>query len=388
MRKMIINLTLVLTSIAIVLLMLEAALRISGYSIHVENLKPVGREREFAPLPGVRYLYKGHTSYTGSWPDDPRGYFGTNDHSLVYRVNNYGFRGDDLDISRNHRIRIAVIGDSFCWGNGVKEKDRFTALIEDQLNQNKILDQAYEVYNFCMTGFNSENEVALYEQVIRYFQPDLLLVSYFLNDVNLPPDLYFRWRAWEPGYLKEWRERFYLVDWVVFRISGIKTRLEFIASVNEAYERGHPGYESVIDGFERIALLNDKQGVPTVIAIFPWLTDLDQDTYPFHKAHLAVQQASETQGFKVVDLLNVFVGQQAEDMWVYPIDHHPNEVGHRFAAEAIYKRLVDVLIQSGDDLLSGADYRRGTQIPLELRASPKKEWYKVFAKLTQEKKHN
>jgi hypothetical protein len=120
------------------------------------------------------------------------GYFDTSDHSLVYRVNNYGFRGDDLDISRNHRIRIAVIGDSFCWGSGVKEKDRFTALIEERLNQEKILGQEYEVYKFCMPGFNTATEVALYEQVILHFQPDILLISYFLNDINLLPQTLFQ----------------------------------------------------------------------------------------------------------------------------------------------------------------------------------------------------
>jgi hypothetical protein len=62
---------LVLLSITVVFVILEAGLRFSGYSPHTENHTSIGRDREFAPLPGVRYLYKGHTSYTGSWPDDP-----------------------------------------------------------------------------------------------------------------------------------------------------------------------------------------------------------------------------------------------------------------------------------------------------------------------------
>ena len=381
MKNALINTLLVLTSIAVVCVILEVGLRLTGYATHAVNTTRLGRETVGDPLPGIRYLFDSYASYAQAWPDDPRGYFSTDDHSILYRVNNYGFRGDDLDVSRNHRVRIAVIGDSFCWGTGVKVEDRFTSLIEERLSQNKVLGQEYEVYNFCMQGFNTANEVALYEQVIQHFQPDLLLISYFLNDVNLPPDRYFQWRAWEPASLKEWRECFRLVDWVVNRISGKRARSVFVSSVNAAYERGHPGYESVVDGFEQLAHLNRQQGIPTVLAIFPWLADLDQASYPFHEAHKAIRQAGEQQGFEVLDLFEVFAGHTAKELWVHPIDQHPNEVGHGIAANAMYAWLVDVMERSGDDLLDGVARRRGTPIPTALRAPPGKEWYKAFAAL-------
>lgn len=378
-KNVLLNMLIVLTSSILVLVMLEVGLRIFGSSSQAPNYAKIGRDRVFDPLPGIRYLYKAHAPYSQSWPDDPRGYFGTDDNSLVYRVNNYGFRGDDLAIRRNHRVRIAVIGDSFCWGLGVKESDRFMVLIEESLHQQKTLGQAYEVYSFCMPGFNTVNEAALYEQVIQYFQPDLLLIAFFLNDVNLPPDLYFRQRAWDPPSWKAWRERFRLVDWVVFRIGRAKTRSELVANVDAAYKQGHPGFKSVVDGFERIARLNRQQGIPTVLSIFPWLADLEQDAYPFHEAHRAIRLAGEEQGFEVLDLFDAFAGLKAKDLWVHPVDQHPNEVGHRIAAEALTTRLIDVLTRSGGDLLGRAARRRVTPIPPAFLAPPTTEWYEVFA---------
>ena len=68
--------------------------------------------------------------------------------------------------------------------------------------------------------------------------------------------------------------------------------------------------------------MNRQQNIPTVLAIFPWLADLEPDSYPFHKAHQSIRQVGEEQGFEVLDLFEVFAGQQSEEMWVHPIDHH------------------------------------------------------------------
>ena len=69
MRKMLTRILLVLTGIAFACILIEGALRVSGYSTRVLNFTRLGRDREFNPLPGIRYLYKGHSSYTQSWPD-------------------------------------------------------------------------------------------------------------------------------------------------------------------------------------------------------------------------------------------------------------------------------------------------------------------------------
>ena len=380
MKNLIVNGLLVLTSLTITLVLCEVWLRVSGYSSSVRNITELGRDRVINSLSGVRYLYKRNAHYTQKWPDDDRGYFGTSDNSITYRVNNYGFRGDDFAIGRNGAIRIAVIGDSICWGQGVKEKDRFTALIKLRLNQNKILGQNYEIYNFCMPGFNTQSEVALYEHVVQYFQPDILLIAYFLNDVNLPPELFFWWRPWAPKKLEKWRKRLRLVDWAVTLIREVRARPAFISSVNAAYEPGHPGYESVVAGFRRIARLNFKQDCPTLLTVFPSLGDSDRDSYPFHKVHRAVGQAGREQGFDVLDLFEFFEGHEATELWVHrPTDQHPNEEAHRIAADAMYLRLVEVLTRSGDELLAKAAQRRLIPVPSDLRDSPENEWYEVFA---------
>jgi hypothetical protein len=298
---------------------------------------------------------------------------------MVYRLNNYGFRDDDFEIARNHRIRIAAIGDSYCWGTGVKEQHRFTALLEAGLEQASVLGQHYEIYNFCLPGFNTQSEVALYEQVVWHFRPDLLLVSFVLNDVNLRNDRFVGPPESEPGRLRKWRERFRIADWVAARIDARRVRNAYVADVAAAYRRGHPGFESVVAALERLARRNRPSGIPTLLVIFPWIADLAPGRYPFHAAHRAVREAGEARGFEVVELFGFFAGRDAEELWIHRVDQHPNQVAHRIAADAIQPRLGEVLTRSGEELLARAEQRRIRPLPRELGAAPTRRWYEAFA---------
>lgn len=380
------NVALASTSILLALACMEGAVRLLGNSPRGNsprsNSSNLGRERAEAPLAGVRYLYEGHSSYQQTWPDDPRGYFGTADHSLTYRVNNYGFRGADFEIARNARIRIAAVGDSFCWGTGVEEADSFTFLLEERLNREEVLGETYEIYNFCLPAFNTVDEVNLYEQVITHFRPDLLLVSFFLNDVSVSPQFGTERGAGGSAHSRErYRPRLRLVEWIGRRIDTARARPTFIEGVKAAYERGQPGYEAALAELGRLGRLNRQEEVSTLLVIWPWLTNLEFSEYPFHEVHEAVARAVEVRGFEIVDLFGVFEGHAAAHLWVHTTDQHPNEVAHRMAANAIYERLAEVLEESGDGLLDAAARRRRAPPDDELVDPSKPDWYRVFADL-------
>jgi len=373
-----VNALLVALSLGVSLVAAEVGLRLAGYESRAQTPTKIGRERVMHPLPGIRYLLPGNASYSQAWPSDPRGYFDPGVHSITYRTNNYGFRDSDFAIARNERVRVAFVGDSFCWGTGVRSQDRFSDLIAQWLNRDAILGEAFEVYNFCLPGFNTAGEAALYEQVVGYFQPDILVIAYFLNDVNVPPDLYFQWRVEGPGWLRDWRRHSRFVDLVFSLIGALDARPEFIRSVNAAYREGHPGLASVAAGFERIGALNGGGRVPTLLAIFPWISQLEANQYPFEEAHRTIAALGRQNGFAVLDLRDAFYGHDAEALWVHPGDHHPNDTGHRIAAQALYPALTSQIIAQGDRLLRDAQTRRGTPVPPLVAAPPGKHWYLAF----------
>jgi lysophospholipase L1-like esterase len=73
--------------------------------------------------------------------------------------------------------RIAVVGDSFVWGHGVEEEERFTERLE------ALLGPGFEVLNFGIAGFGSGQQLLKIRLDVLPFRPDLLVVAFFLNDL-------------------------------------------------------------------------------------------------------------------------------------------------------------------------------------------------------------
>ena len=80
----------------------------------------------------------------------------------------------------NRLGRIAVIGDSFTWGQGVSEDDRLTNLLQERLNDGA---GGFEVFNFGLPGADTRDESAILSEVLSQAAPDVVLPQWFVNDV-------------------------------------------------------------------------------------------------------------------------------------------------------------------------------------------------------------
>src|SRR4051812_22509377 len=75
------------------------------------------------------------------------------------------------------------------------------------------------------------------------------------------------------------------------------------------------------------------QGGRFLVASWPLLVDLD--AYPFTAADDAIARFCAEAGIPRVDLRLALADHAAESLWVHPVDHHPNELAHALAADAL-----------------------------------------------------
>jgi hypothetical protein len=103
------------------------------------------------------------------------------------RINSCGMRGPERKIAKaDHVYRIALLGDSFAFGWGVKEEAAFASVLERVL-QGYVGDALHiEVLNFGVPGYSTFQQVASFEEKGLDFQPDLVLVYFIDNDFALP----------------------------------------------------------------------------------------------------------------------------------------------------------------------------------------------------------
>jgi hypothetical protein len=97
-------------------------------------------------------------------------------------VNSDGFRDRSYAVARGDEVRIVVLGDSVTFGRGVALERVYTEVLEDRLNAQDPGGPRYEVLNFGAGGYNTEQEIELYEVKARKYAPDLVLVGFVLND--------------------------------------------------------------------------------------------------------------------------------------------------------------------------------------------------------------
>lgn len=133
---------------------------------------------------GFRYYYKDVTT-TG----DNRSYF-ANKWNKTVRYNRFNFRERDFHVEKSQNIyRIAVIGDSLTFGQGINEEDRFSNLLEKRLNsQNQNINIEYEVLNFGRPGAETIDHINFLNDFVLPTKPDFILLQWYINDVLDPQD--------------------------------------------------------------------------------------------------------------------------------------------------------------------------------------------------------
>lgn len=173
-RNLTANLLLMSLSSAMTLLLAEAALRVEGH-----HLLSAG---EYVAA-GV--IFRRHDDPLGFSlePDRTRflvtgGAYTTRDH-----INSQGMR--DVE----HRLlkppdtkRILVLGDSFMFGQGVAMEENLSRRLAAAM-------PGVEVINAGVPGFNLGQEYLLYKDRGYRYQPDLVLLSFFIDDLGIANEL-------------------------------------------------------------------------------------------------------------------------------------------------------------------------------------------------------
>jgi lysophospholipase L1-like esterase len=101
-----------------------------------------------------------------------------NPRAITLHANAEGFRGRrDLHAPADGRTRIAVLGDSMVFGEGVEEEERFTERLEQA-------EPSWRVDNLGMVGFGTDLMVRAFEAEGLEPRPDAVVIAVFTDDLR------------------------------------------------------------------------------------------------------------------------------------------------------------------------------------------------------------
>jgi len=252
-------------------------------------------------------------------------------------INAKGFRDKDYEPKKPDNIyRIMLLGDSLTFGWGVKAEDRFSDLLEARLNK-EVQDSKYgrfEVINTGVGNYNTVQEVNFYEMKGRAWEPDMVILNFFINDAEPTPTK-------RSPFIIQYS---YLAMWLWGRLDTMQrivgVRDNFLDYYSKLYDDDKLGLKIMKEALERISEITDKDGTELLMVLLPELHVVGKE-YKFADIYNKVKGFAHQSGINhVIDLSDNFKGQVPETLWVSPDDAHPNAEAHKIIAEGILSHLL------------------------------------------------
>jgi lysophospholipase L1-like esterase len=331
-------------SLMLTVLLLELVFRI--VDIKGDYLSP-RQDLMVAPTtaPPLPYSFYPHGIIRSVYPSNPRGYFDEN-NAIDHVHNSAGWRDAEHSLVKPPATyRILGLGDSYLYGQGVKFEDICLSKLESYLTA-KSKNIKIETINTGMSAFNTADERDLLFNRGLQYQPDLVIVHFVLNDVEKDlfkpePKIEF-FRNYLSIYMKKDKlsNYSYLWSWMRQRFLRHVQGNTYIRACLESYLSDHSKFAFVRDALKDIKRLCRDYNAKLLVVIFPFYYNLNYK-YPFQPIHDHVSTFCEKEGIPVLDLLPYYRAYSGPELWVHPVDQHPNEIAHAVAAMAIFNYLSD-----------------------------------------------
>lgn len=341
------NLLLLACSLGFVAALLEVALRF------VFPVPPTWRD------PQVRHL----ESPLLGWVLPPNSSAYTIDAPVS--VNSHGLRDDEFPREKPEgEIRVLALGDSFTFPMGVRFEDSYVQQLERKLGE-RFFPRPVQVINAGVAGYKTSHELVYLLAEGLDFEPDLVTVGFYWNDLigndpplpdlattpRLLPDARLKPRSerWLPSWIRDPLRKSVLLYQTTIRAKRLLSRLKnapptALQQMQRALLEGDRAalethWEATGRRLLEIQRAAAEAGAPTVLLAFPMEALVRAEDPPRLEAE-ELSRIWEPTGMPFIDLQPAYRrALEAGENPYLPYDLHPNAVGMRIAADAVYRAI-------------------------------------------------
>lgn len=249
-------------------------------------------------------------------------------------INSKGLRNRETQYSHpDGTIRIMMLGDSLTFGWGVREEETFARRLESILNGTGIKT---EVINAGVGNYNTSMEVAYFLSEGYKYNPDVVVLNYFINDAEKTP-------TYDVSKIDK-----YSASWIYFasrldiiaRYAKAEHKANWEEYYNSLYDTKSPlsGWNSVEESFGKLVVFCRKKGIKLVFVVYPEIRRLSP--YPFQPITEKIEALVTHHEVPFIDMIYVIKDQNPSSLWVTPLDPHPNAKADALFAKGLSERLV------------------------------------------------
>lgn len=250
------------------------------------------------------------------------------------RLNEWGLRGSSVSPLPSDGRRILFLGGSITLGWGVAEPDTVQAQLEKRLRDAGVKAQ---VLNGGVGNYNAERYVSRFFKNHAELKPTDIVVQYFLRDAeDLPPG--------GGNYLLR-NSQVAVTLWIAYhRLFDRKGEQTLVEHYRKAYQPDAPGFLVMKSKLKELADHARAHNVRVFLAMTPDVHNLVD--YKLGFVHDIMREVAADLGYTYIDLLPAMRGRRPEELFAMPGDPHPNALGHKLMAEAIFPVVSRTVVQA------------------------------------------
>lgn len=347
---LLINISLLLVSSALILLAIEGTLRIyakitSSDACVFKEFKSVNMgDRLYRLSDNPRLIIELNPgAKTGPSGEKIRG-----GGITTISINKDGLRENrDYAIPKPpNTYRIAVLGDSVAFGFGVNATSSFPKIIEGVLEKQWV-EKNVEVINFSVPGYNGGQKVATLEEKALRYEPDLVLMGWLVDDYAVPSYIFLSRLPLPKSVVKFLNAHSYLFACVREGLANAVQTANF-GQYKEQYADGGYGLKISEGLFGELADFSREKNIPVIIAILPawqaWDKNIEDGIVDINRLLEKIALEKKLYALDTLPLTKTLEERHKRPMTFYTISksdiYHPNPAGHVFLAATIYNYLV------------------------------------------------
>jgi len=235
--------------------------------------------------------------------------------------------------------RLAFIGDSFTYGQGVPRENSFPEITQGLLDEKH---ENWRVFNISRPGLDFPDTYEYFRKTLE-ISPDIIIYVWFINDipklgrvekgpvitndyVTLTDPVHF---LKGPNLVKLVRSSY--LKWQASR----KTVKWYHDIYSKRNATGVNSFRTYLENMKKEA---SRQSAEFGVVLFPVLVG-SPGRYLFRREHDIVRMILNDVSIPYLDLTEHLLSGHTPDLWVHELDHHPNSKAHRIAAASVFEFL-------------------------------------------------
>lgn len=258
------------------------------------------------------------------------------------RYNKYGYRDYEYNLKKKEGVfRIIVLGDSQTFGHGIKDlNNTWVKKLEKKLIES-VGNTSIEVLSISGPGWNSDTY--LYELFKKSFKfnPDLVILAYYHNDIPFPISLNCDSsdRKITPDISIFQSSK--LVSFINFRINRLLEKIgekpRYSDCLNQAYDS--IGWEMNKFYLDIMGLSLSIKKIHFMITVIPLIHQLDSN-YPLAGPHKKLKEFSIKRNIEFLDFYEEgFKNLNPSNLKVSKTDHHLNKNAGDIMADVLFEKI-------------------------------------------------